>query len=627
MNPTVSLSKRLKILQRVPAFAILPHNAQLDLANNLVEEIFGPKKNIVEEGAKADRLYLIVSGQAEVLAKGRDGDALIGQLRPGEIFGEIALLAADAKRTASIKSTEALLTLSLSATHFGLLLKSYPELKAIFETSANFLHIATFLKQGSPFSTLTPKAIHVLAKRLKKISLPKSALVIRQGEEGNTCYLICQGEVEVIIDNKGKSERVLTTLGVGSIFGEAALLTNSPRNATVQTTKPCELLEISRADFLNALGQSRDIQGRMMELLSLRSRPHHINGVIVNHRSTSDNFNITILHNPKHHTYFQLSPEGWFIWQKLDGHRTLRDITLAYLSEFKSFAPHTIAETIGRLSAAGFLINQRISIDVQKMIVRGSWWKRTITTIYNVAQYRIMWTNVDAIFSTLYKCGGRLLYTKPVQVLMAMIALSGALIFIGGSLDFQYSTSKVPSHPLFFLLLATAFLFTMLAHELSHALTTKAFGRKVLGIGVGWYWLGPVAFVDTSDMWLAPRWPRVAVAIAGLYTNIILGGLASLIALVIPHFSVGLGCWYFTLGSYLIVLVNLNPLLEYDGYHALADILDRPNLRARFLSWLKRDRKLSGHTLELLYGIGVLFYTFIMAIVIVVLCQAILANP
>lgn len=70
-------------------------------------------------------------------------------------------------------------------------------------------------------------------------------------------------------------------------------------------------------------------------------------------------------------------------------------------------------------------------------------------------------------------------------------------------------------------------------------------------MGIGWYWFGPVAYVDTSDMWLEGRWPRIAVSIAGPYANLVLGGLAALVA---------------------------------DGYHVLSDLLDRPNLRPRALA-------------------------------------------
>ncbi len=47
-------------------------------------------------------------------------------------------------------------------------------------------------------------------------------------------------------------------------------------------------------------------------------------------------------------------------------------------------------------------------------------------------------------------------------------------------------------------------------------LMTKYYGHEVHYMGVGWYWLRPVAFTDTSDMWLSTKKPRVMVNLAGI---------------------------------------------------------------------------------------------------------------
>lgn len=84
--------------------------------------------------------------------------------------------------------------------------------------------------------------------------------------------------------------------------------------------------------------------------------------------------------------------------------------------------------------------------------------------------------------------------------------------------------------------------------------------------------------------------------------------------------------WQFALISYTGVLVNLNPLMEFDGYFVLSDLLERPNLRPRALAWLGTDlipvlrnlQRLRGHRLELLYGLAsVLFVAFSAALTVV----------
>ena len=175
-------------------------------------------------------------------------------------------------------------------------------------------------------------------------------------------------------------------------------------------------------------------------------------------------------------------------------------------------------------------------------------------------------------------------------------------------------------------------------HEAGHGFTTKHCGREVLGIGLGWYWFGPIMYVDTSDMWLAERWPRIAVSLAGGYTNLLLAAIATAIAWLTSNANWARGCWLFAMVSYLLVLFNLNPLLEYDGYFVLCDLLDRPNLRSHCLGWLgaqlpkawRNPTELRKHPLELTYGLGSLLYVAVVAILTLgeyrLLVQALIGN-
>jgi putative peptide zinc metalloprotease protein len=79
------------------------------------------------------------------------------------------------------------------------------------------------------------------------------------------------------------------------------------------------------------------------------------------------------------------------------------------------------------------------------------------------------------------------------------------------------------------------------------------------------------------------------VSLAGPYANLVLGGLAALVAWFVPSAVLSAALWEFALLSYLAALLNFNPLMEFDGYYVLSDLLERPNLRPRALAWLGRD--------------------------------------
>lgn len=87
-----------------------------------------------------------------------------------------------------------------------------------------------------------------VAARARRLEVEPLTEVVRQGDPGNTFYVIETGECEVLLDGYG-----IGHLGPGSGFGERALLRSRPRTATVRTLVPTALYAIDRASFLSAL--------------------------------------------------------------------------------------------------------------------------------------------------------------------------------------------------------------------------------------------------------------------------------------------------------------------------------------------------------------------------------------
>src|SRR5205085_7973545 len=114
-----------------------------------------------------------------------------------------------------------------------------------------------------------------------------------------------------------------------------------------------------------------------------------------------------------------------------------------------------------------------------------------------------------------YKLAVWPLFTVPGQIGLGVITLAGFIAFLTG---LTHPRTGALGGWVLVALLGLYFL-SIVLHELGHAFTVKAFGHEVIGAGLGWYWFGPIAYVDTSDMWLAARWPRVAVTLGGLYTT------------------------------------------------------------------------------------------------------------
>lgn len=624
MNDLVPVARRRELLAGVPAFAALPASALDALTAKLREEHFAAGAVVLREGEEADRLYILARGRAEVSIAGPAGPTPLATLAPGELFGEIALLDATRRRQATVVALSPLTGLSLAASEFELLLTTRPEIRAAIGSAAELSLTAKFLKQASPFASVDLGRLRRLAARVQRRAVAAGEVIVRQGDAGDACYLVRSTRVEVVVNDEEGGERALTTLGPGALFGEAALLTEAPRNATVRALAAGEVLVLHRSDLLAVMESAREIGGQMCSLLRLRERPRQAAGVLKQVRTTADGEEIVILKNPHRGAYFQLSPQGAFLWERLDGRHTLRDLALDLLGAFKCLSPHTIVELVGKLAAAGFLEERALRADAAAIIAHAPWGQRARAWCGRALQWQIAATGTDAAVARIYRGGVHRLYTTAAQTGLAAIAIGGLATFLVRA----DGAAMVGAAAAWWFLLP-AYVLAIVVHEAGHAFTVKAFGREVPRMGVGWYWFGPVAFVDTSDMWLAGRWPRIAVSLAGPYANMILAGVAALVApwMSLPEIAAAL--WQFALVSYVLVLVNLCPLLEYDGYYVLMDLLERPNLRRHALTWigrnlpraLRRPGVLRGHLVEVCFGLGSMAYVALAAGLTVVLCR------
>jgi Cyclic nucleotide-binding domain len=95
-------------------------------------------------------------------------------------------------------------------------------------------------------------------------------VIFRQGTEGDCAYFIRSGEVEVTRQENG-AERLVAKLAKGEYFGEMALISNAPRNATVRSLTPVQLAILGKENFLTMLSLMPRTQEDIMKTLNTRA--------------------------------------------------------------------------------------------------------------------------------------------------------------------------------------------------------------------------------------------------------------------------------------------------------------------------------------------------------------------
>lgn len=126
-----------------------------------------------------------------------------------------------------------------------------------------------FLKRTLVFGELTPEDLGKIAQRLKPLSQPKGSVLFKQGDKGDTFYLITSGQVRVLMQS-GLQERVIAYLSRGDSVGETSLLTGQPHSATVRLDTTAEFLTLAQKDFEEVIRDNPGILLHISRVLSHR---------------------------------------------------------------------------------------------------------------------------------------------------------------------------------------------------------------------------------------------------------------------------------------------------------------------------------------------------------------------
>lgn len=115
--------------------------------------------------------------------------------------------------------------------------------------------ICEFLRKVPLFAQLTPRTLSNVADHISLDTFAPQSIVIRQGDPGDKFYVIRSGSAQVTAIEQGKTKE-LATLTVGDFFGEAALMTGEPRNATIKALTPLEVYSLGKEDFQQVIAES-----------------------------------------------------------------------------------------------------------------------------------------------------------------------------------------------------------------------------------------------------------------------------------------------------------------------------------------------------------------------------------
>jgi cAMP-dependent protein kinase regulator len=238
-------------------FAHLEEDERRQVFDAMVEVKFHANDVIIQQGDEGDNFYVVESGECEIwIAKEGSPPQRVSVVREGGSFGELALIYGT-QRAATVKAaTDVTLWAIDRVTYRRILMGATIKKRKMYE---GFLEKVPILAPLNHWERLT------VADALEPEIYHDGEVIIRQGERGDSFFIIVDGETKVSqVTEQGEVE--VARLYPSSYFGEIALLTDRPRAATVTAVGNVKVVKMDRDRFNRVMGPCEEILRRNMEI-------------------------------------------------------------------------------------------------------------------------------------------------------------------------------------------------------------------------------------------------------------------------------------------------------------------------------------------------------------------------
>lgn len=302
-----------------------------------------------------------------------------------------------------------------------------------------------------------------------------------------------------------------------------------------------------------------------------------------------------VLENPSNNQYSRISEVAYRFIGMLDGKRTVSQVWLICNEQLSDAAPTQgeVIQLLAQLYSTNLLYidlppdSESLFNRYQKRVKR-----EVLGQFMNLLFIRIPLFDPEHFLERWVGVFGRL-YSWIGLAFWLVLVLTGLYVVIGNISELIHqSTDVLAPNNLIFLYLS--FVLIKVFHEFSHAFACKKFGQlnqsggQVHTMGIMFLVFFPLPFVDASSAWaFRNKWHRVIVGVAGMMAEL---AIAAIAAIVWSNTSTGtlhiIAYNIIFVASVSTLLFNGNPLLRFDAYYVLSDLLETPNLAQRAKGYL-----------------------------------------
>lgn len=258
--------KPLRPFPHIPLFSDLNEQELQSLLSHTQSQTFPMGSLICREGEGGDSLFVISRGEVSItkqVPKGRE--VRVRNLRDGDFFGEFGFFV-DQKRHATVRAVTECEILEISKNALNKMIEIHPRLNEVLQNLFRERILDNFLALSPIFSSLASSERGEFMKRFHLREIPEGTTLFKGGDPPASLYMVRSGEVEIFTQNRHGKKVSLALLESGNFFGEIGPLFGKPRTANARTTRPTELMEMTKEDLNACLLRFPNLQTKLKEV-------------------------------------------------------------------------------------------------------------------------------------------------------------------------------------------------------------------------------------------------------------------------------------------------------------------------------------------------------------------------
>ncbi len=321
-----------------------------------------------------------------------------------------------------------------------------------------------------------------------------------------------------------------------------------------------------------------------------RMVPSRLRADLVIQKQFFKNEEYFVVKDPLALTYFRLRPETAFIINLLDGKKNLKTITDEFSQQYpnSTLGLKDIAAFTQQLGMGGLLnISARRFVDYARHKPQQA---NSLIRLWMLAMQKLIFLKVPLIDPSPWL--GKL--TAKITFFWSRWFIWGCLGFFVWTIFWLIVNREAFSHndinflsPANLFIMWLSIIFVKIFHEFGHATTCRYFGGEVHEMGVCLICFTPCGYVDASDAYMMKhKRHKIYTTLAGVFTEFVIASLCAHAWLYLsPGLLKNIAFNIMFVASINTIFFNMNPLMRFDGYYVISDLLEIPNLRTKSITY------------------------------------------